>query len=425
MDYYPMKICFIDLLFNWPPRGGADVDTYNVLKQFTQRNHNILLLSCSSPTQNRGMFNSNSLPFPSNKISINYSDNNSGKILKDFLLDSVADFQPDFIIIGNCFFLKPLITLFFDKLSHPIIWRQYAYELLCQKDILKFLNNKPCPLDFLSTQDICRKCGLYHQKNKLIQSEITAWLEEYLLAKAYKYNYSVILTNALQKVQKIIVSSETMANIWKCYHPNVIIFPGGIDAKHFQTNKITGNKIKKIFMSGRVEDSAKGFHVLYKACEKLRNKRTDFELICTAGWREGFPDWVKFMGWFDYDELPEIYSEMDICVVPSIWDEPFGIVALEGMVMGKPVIASNIGGLKTTIIHGKTGFLFPPNDDEMLMNYLEQLLANDTLIEEMGNNAQQHVINNYTWDKIVKNYYEKILVKQKNMGTLEGETSIE
>ncbi len=418
-----MKICFIDLLFNWPPRGGADADVFNVLKQL-KKNHEVILLSCSSSIQNRGMFNSKDLPFPSNKISINYSDKNSLNILKDFLFTSVCDFQPDWIIIGDCFFLKPLITIWLDKLSIPIIWRQYAYELLCQKDILKFINNKTCPLDFLSTQDICRKCGLYYQKNKLLKSEINAWLEEYIIAKAYKSDYFNILIKALQTVQKIIVSSETMANLWKCYHSEVIIFPGGIDIEHFQTRKITNHEIKKIFMSGRVEDSAKGFPILYKACEKLRRKRNDFELICTTGWQAGFPDWVKFMGWLDYEELPHVYSEIDICVVPSIWDEPFGLVALEAMAMGKPVIASNIGGLKTTIIHGETGFLFPPNNDEILMNYLDQLLTNGTLRKEMGNKAQQYVFNNYTWDKIVKNYYEKVLLKQ-NSSKSKGETPIE
>jgi len=419
-----MRICFIDLLFNWPPRGGADVDVFNVLKHLTQNNHSVLLLSCSSSTQNRGIFNSEDLPFPSKKTSIDYSDKNSVKLLKDFLLASVSDFQPDWIIIGDCFFLKPLITLFFDELSIPIIWRQYAYELLCQKDILKFLNNKPCPLDYLSTQDICRKCGLHHQKGKIIKSEINAWIEEYLLTKAYMSNYSRILSNALKKVQKIIVSSDTMANTWKCYHTDIVIFPGGIDIEHFHVKKDKKNTTKKIFMSGRTEDPSKGFHVLYKACEKLRKKRTDFELICTTGWIHGFPDWVKFIGWLDYNELPNIYSEMDICVVPSVWDEPFGIVALEAMATGNPVIASNIGGLKTTIIHNKTGYLFPPNEDEILINYLDQLLTNDNLRKEMGNNAQQHVINNYTWGKIIKNYYEKILVKQ-NIGKFEREKSIE
>lgn len=407
-----MRICFIDLLFNWPPRGGADVDVFNVLKQLSKNNHEVLLLSISSSTQNRGMFKIESLPFPTKKIMIDFFDHHSLNILKDFLLSSVSNYQPDWIIIGDCFFLKPIVTLFFDKTPFPIVWRQYAYELLCQKDILKYLNNKPCPLDYLSTMEICRKCGLHHQKKKLLKSEINAWIEEYLLAKAYKSNYSEILRNALQKVHKIIVSSETMANTWKCYHPEVVIFPGGIDIEHFCIEKNKNNETKKIFISGRIEDTAKGFHVLYKACEKLRKKRNDFELLCTGGWEHGFPDWVKFLGWLDYEELPRIYSEIDICVVPSVWDEPFGITALEAMATKNPVIASNIGGLRTTILHGETGFLFPPTNDETLLNYLDLLLSDDTLRNEMGNKAKQHILNNYSWETIIKNYYEKELTKQ-------------
>jgi len=406
-----MRICFIDLLFNWPPRGGADVDVFNVLKQLSKSNHKVLLLSITSSTQNRGMFKIESLPFPAKKITVDFFDTYFLNQLKDFLLSSITNYQPDYIIIGDSFFLKPILTLFFDEISIPIIWRQYAYELLCQKDILKFLNNKPCPLDYLSTQDICRKCGLYHQKEKLKKLEMNAWMEEYLLTKAYKSNYSKILLNALQKVQKIVVSSDTMANTWKCYHSEIVVIPAGIDTKLFHTEKNKNNATKKIFMSGRIEDPAKGFHVLYKACEELRKKRNDFELVCTGGWEHGFPDWVKFLGWLDYEELPQVYSEMDICVVPSIWDEPFGIVALEAMATGNPVIASNIGGLRTTILHGENGFLFPPEDTETLMNYLDQLLSNDTLRNNMGNKAQQYVSQNYSWESIITNYYEKELLK--------------
>lgn len=407
-----MKICFIDLLFNWPPRGGADVDVFNVLKQLSKNNHEVLLLSITSSTQNRGMFKAESLPFPAKKITIDFFDIYFLTQLKDFLLSSVSNYQPDYIIIGDSFFLKPIITLFFDKISTPIIWRQYAYELLCQKDILKFINNKPCPLDYLSTQDTCRKCGFHHQKGKLTKLEINPWIDEYLLTRAYKPNYLERLLNALQRVKTIIVSSEPMFNIWKCYHPEVVIIPGGIDIELFHIEKSRNNTTKKIFISGRIEDPAKGFDVLYKACGKLREKRTDFELFCTGSWEYGFPDWVKFLGWLDYEELPRIYSEMDICVVPSIWDEPFGIVALEAMATGNPVIASNIGGLRTTILHGETGFLFPPGDVETLTNYLDLLLSNDTLRNNMGNKAQQYVSQNYNWETIVKNYYEKELIKQ-------------
>ncbi len=406
-----MKICFIDLLFNWPPRGGADVDVFNVLKELTKNKHDVLLLSITTSNQNRGVFQPEELPFPAKKITLDYSSNQFLLILKNFLLSSVSTFQPDWIIIGDSFFLKPVITLFFENVSIPIIWRQYAYELLCQKDILKFLHNKPCPLDYLSTHDTCRKCGLYHQKRKILNYEINAWLEEYLIAEAYKSNYYEKLINALKKVQKIIVFSDAMAKVWKCYHTQIVIIPGGVDTKIFQTKKPTKNAIKKIFMAGRVEDFSKGFHTLFKACNKLRLKRDDFEMICTGGWIQEFPDWVKFIGWLDYEELPNIYSNMDICIVPSIWEEPFGLVALESMAVGNPVIASNIGGLKTTILHGETGFLFPPGDTETLMNYIDILLSNDNLRNEMGHKSQKHILENYSWEQIVKQYYEKNLIK--------------
>jgi len=408
-----MKICFIDLLFNWQPRGGADVDVYNVLKCLAQKNYDVLLLSLTSSTQNRGVFEPEQLPFPAKKIAIEYSDRNFINILKDFLINSVSTYNPDLIIIGDCFFLKPYITLFFENMSRPIIWRQYAYELLCQKDILKFLNNKPCPLDYLSTQDICRKCGLYHQKNKLTRLEINAWLEEYFAAKAYKSSYATVLMNALKRVQKIIVYSEAMANVWKNYHSNIVIIPGGVDIELFKSSDTTNNNLKKIFLSGRAEDPAKGFDVLYKACKKLRQSYDNFELICTSGWLAGYPNWVKFTGWLDYCELPQKYAEIDICVVPSVWEEPFGMVALEAMSTGKPVIASNVGGLKTTVLHGKTGFLFTPNNEDTLAKYLKQLLTDDTLRKEVGIEARKHAINNYSWEKVVSNYYERELLSGK------------
>ncbi len=421
-----MKICFIDLLFNWPPRGGADVDVFNVLKELTNNGHDVLLLSLSTTTQNRGIFQPDELPFPAKKITLDYPSSGFLNILRDFLISNTSEFQPDWIIISDCFFLKPEITLFFENLSTPIIWRQYAYELLCQKDILKFLDNKPCPLDYLSTQDQCRKCALYHQKGKILNDEIDAWLEEYLLTKAYKLDYFEKLKNSIQNVQKIIVSSEAMAKVWKCYHSEVVIIPGGVDTDMFQPKVQKNNSIKKIFMPGRVEDTAKGFYVLYNACEKLRKERKDFELICTGGWRHGFPDWVKFTGWLDYGELPDIYSTMDITVVPSIWEEPFGIVALEAMATGIPVIASNTGGLRNIVIHGETGFLFPPGDENALLKHIQSLLSNNEIRTEMGTKARQHVQKNYRWEKVISIYYEKELNKFcKSQGNITGKSSLE
>lgn len=168
-------------------------------------------------------------------------------------------------------------------------------------------------------------------------------------------------------------------------------------------------------MPGRVEDPAKGFDILYSATQRLRSKRVDFWLCCTTGWQEGYPDWVKFIHWVDYYQLPQTYSSMDICVIPSQWEEPFGLVALEAMSCGLPVIASNVGGFRNTIKHGETGFLFDPKDTNGLTNLLELLLDNPQLATELGTNAQQYVRKNFAWEHVVKTYVEPAL--QNVLGT--------
>ncbi|HOK08039.1 MAG TPA: glycosyltransferase family 4 protein [Candidatus Hydrogenedens sp.] len=406
-----MKICFIDTLFNWPPRGGADVDVFNILSILHKKNYDVLLLSLSSTKLTRGVFIPETLPFPTKKLNVNFKTS-SLKTIKDYFIHSVSDFNPDILIIGDSFFLKPIITLFFKDASIPIIWRQYAYELLCHKDIVKYRNNKPCPLDYLSTTDVCRQCFLHHQKESLKSYQFNAWLEEYILTKAYKTNYLNILTSSLSRVKQVIVYSDTMQNCWKCYHPNTRIIPGGVDTQMFhpsQNTNIYSHDIKKILFPGRVEDEVKGFHVLYEACKQLRNKRIDFELICTSGWSTGYPDWVKFIGWYSHYELPSIYTTADICVIPSLWEEPFGLVALEAMASSKPIIASNIGGLKSVILHGETGLLYPPTDKNILMTHLDSLLSNETLRSNLGTAGRNHVIKNYTWEKIVEDYYEPLI----------------
>lgn len=160
-------------------------------------------------------------------------------------------------------------------------------------------------------------------------------------------------------------------------------------------------------MAGRTNDFYKGFSILRDACQKLRKKRTDFVLVATAteSYKE---DFIISTGWLNQDELSRLYLETDICVVPSIWPEPFGIVALEAMAAGKPVIATNVGGLKTIVRDNETGFLIPPMDPDILAQKLEILLDNPLLRKDMGKRAQQLVSERYTWDYIYKQYYRRL-----------------
>jgi glycosyltransferase involved in cell wall biosynthesis len=81
-----------------------------------------------------------------------------------------------------------------------------------------------------------------------------------------------------------------------------------------------------------------------------------------------------------------------MALIPSLWAEPFGIVALEAMASGRPIIASRHGGLVDTVVDGETGILVPPNDSDALRRAIERLLADSALREQMGQAAKRRLM---------------------------------
>lgn len=120
---------------------------------------------------------------------------------------------------------------------------------------------------------------------------------------------------------------------------------------------------------------------------------------------------ITFAGRKNRDMLKYYYSAADV-FVSTPWYEPFGITPLEAMACGTPVIGSQVGGIKFSVIHGKTGFLVPPKEPIALSNRLKELFENKKLYELMQKNSIQRVNAFFTWRTIAKsmsNMYEKIL----------------
>ena len=89
--------------------------------------------------------------------------------------------------------------------------------------------------------------------------------------------------------------------------------------------------------------------------------------------------------------LPDFYSAADVFVLPSYY-ESFGLVALEAMACGTPVVVSRVGGLKTFIKQGETGYLVPWRCPEPFAQRLDMLLANPALKESMGRAARAQAL---------------------------------
>jgi glycosyltransferase involved in cell wall biosynthesis len=97
-----------------------------------------------------------------------------------------------------------------------------------------------------------------------------------------------------------------------------------------------------------------------------------------------FPPGVVMLGPRPHAHLMAIFRHATAAVVPSIWDEPFGLVALEAMAMGAPVVASRVGGLTDIVEDGRTGLLVPPGDAAALRESLAALLASSDLRNRLG-----------------------------------------
>jgi glycosyltransferase involved in cell wall biosynthesis len=112
--------------------------------------------------------------------------------------------------------------------------------------------------------------------------------------------------------------------------------------------------------------------------------------------RFGVEDHCLFLGSLDREQLEKQFDKAWVQVVPSIWDEPFGIVAIEAMMRGTTVVASNGGGLLDIVRHEQTGLLVPPSDVRQLSAALVRLASDSALCERMGGAGRAVALEEYT-----------------------------
>ncbi|MBD2386755.1 glycosyltransferase family 4 protein [Cylindrospermum sp. FACHB-282] len=115
----------------------------------------------------------------------------------------------------------------------------------------------------------------------------------------------------------------------------------------------------------------------------------------------GMSEFTTFPGQLSQEILPAYYAAADVCVVPSHY-EPFGLVAIEAMASGTPVVASDVGGLQFTVVHEKTGLLVPPQDVAAFSTAIDRILINPEWLNELGKAGRKCVINKFSWDGVAQ-----------------------
>ena len=203
---------------------------------------------------------------------------------------------------------------------------------------------------------------------------------------------------------------------------NIDIIPCGTDIDRFgavsqaDARAQLGIKpeAKVVFYIGRF-DPRKGIETLVRAVAQSQARSyPKLQLIIGGGSRPGtsdgderdrigalaqelgIADLTQFPGRISDQELPLYYAAADLAVVPSHY-EPFGLVAIEAMASGTPVIASNVGGLQFTVVSEETGLLVEPKDDPGFGAAIDRILADPQWCTQLGQAARKRVEQKFSW----------------------------
>ncbi len=253
---------------------------------------------------------------------------------------------------------------------------------------------------------------------------------------------------AIRESAAVTAASEIEANELRSLYGadlgRITIIPCGVDPEVFRPTRQADAREalgrdqceRLILFVGRIEQ-IKGIDVLLRALGRLFARRADLRretcLLVVGGaldpgddapetekivelhrlvHEHRLEDSVSFVGSRDQRDLALYYAAADLCAVPSL-TESFGLVALESMACGTPVVGTRVGGLQTVIDDGRSGLLVAAGDAGALADAIERVLSDPRLHMHLAHGARE-AAEGYTWRRVgdrVTDLYQRVLAK--------------
>ena len=250
-------------------------------------------------------------------------------------------------------------------------------------------------------------------------------VEQRILEQA---NCTVATSPQEQEALRTLVSSQGYIEVIPC----------GTDIKNFHVmpksearSQLEFRPDEKIVLYVGRFDPRKGIETLVRACAQLKASPANVRLVIVGGSDPTQPDGderlrierivqalglsnrTTFAGRVGHDRLPLYYTAADVCVIPSHY-EPFGLVAIESMACGTPVVASAVGGLKFSIVPEETGLLVPPQDIGAFADAIDRILGDDIWATRLKLQASERVRRNFGWSGVaaqLSDLYRRVLAQ--------------
>jgi phosphatidylinositol alpha-mannosyltransferase len=251
---------------------------------------------------------------------------------------------------------------------------------------------------------------------------------------AYFYGKPIVRPFFRKLHGHIAVSTAARDFVGEYFPADYRIIPNGIDFARFNTPypplpQFADDRPTVLFV-GRLE-KRKGLRFLLRAWPSVLERHPRARLVVVGRGRplEGYrrfadrqgwsADDVVFAGYVASEDLPRYYQACDVFCAPNTGQESFGIVLLEAMAAGAPIVASNIPGYRDVVSDGEQGLLVPPQDAQAIAAALCRLLDNRELRESMRR-AGQTKAQLYDWPRVaaqVLDYYNVVLERREAQPT--------
>ena len=320
----------------------------------------------------------------------------------DKLNKLIKEIQPDIIHTSSIF--QHLTSSFIEpcyKNKIPTVMSLHGCELICPAKTMIFKHESVCK-DELCIKGNSLHCIINKCENKKLINSLVASMEYQVrkwLRLKEKVDYFICPSQAL-------LDLTARAGIDK---KKLVLINNFLNDTHL--NKASDYTNKGYFLYVGRLSKEKGVDILLKAMTELPEVK--LHIVGTGNQEETLKEFakehnlnnVKFLGFKKGAELEEEYKNCIASILPSNWFENFPTTIMESFAYGKPVIASNIGGIPNMIINGETGILYEPSSINELILAIKSLYSSPELVKNMGINARTRAKEKF----LSQIYFEKLL----------------
>jgi glycosyltransferase involved in cell wall biosynthesis len=349
-----------------------------------------------------------------------YFDNASIDAIFNKILDEV---KPEIIHVQHLIFLSIGFLKIAKNRGIPLIFTLHDYWLFCPKWHLLKKDLSVCDKAYkgkfdTECQDCLRGAFIFSKNAKrlywMMKSLLPAFLANYLKKTYFRFRISNSGSHQIDRLLRdrrcrletaiscidvfLAPSAFLMEKFLFSYGvpEKVKLLRNGIPAPDSINNEINRSNMNiRLAYIGTILP-AKGVHILIKAFKGIEGSNLELKIFGDMRQYNGFEYYpsrlkelsvndgrIKFMQEFNYQRIDEVMRDIDILIVPSIWNENAPLVIQEALIRGIPVVASRIGGIPEVVNDGINGLLFRPGDADDLRSKLRLLIDSPELRMEI------------------------------------------